>query len=411
MSHDQSYLLDPPTPVVEECSATASASMLSGSASELALTFELVWDSDMILRFQDADGNKRWKCRHCGHDWSGQNHTKALGHVTGYVKDMKACSAVIPAPYRTAYLKIYKDMMAKKWIRRSNFDKLNFELTATEDGISDTYSGKKDRKRPPEELASPVINLMHSPMTDSKSTACTPSSSFSKQLKSANKATFQTTLAGASGQTSKEVQRRADISVAHWILANNRPHNTAEDPLFARMLKHVQQCGPTYKPPNRNEIGGALLDSTFDTYYEEEFKKLMDEIEIYGVTLYGDGATVHGWPLINILASSPNNSSFVADVIDCTGHQQVGGKKDAKFIAMEMLKYMMKLDPRKQFISQIVFDGASNVQKAGQIMAQHYPRAEVNHGVEHVVALVMGKFVQISPLKEYSKFSKLVSSV
>ena len=109
--------------------------------------------------------------------------------------------------------------------------------------------------------------------------------------------------------------------------------------------------------------------------------------------------------------SSPNNSSFVADVIDCTGHQEVGGKKDAKFIAMEMLKYMMKLDPKKQFISQIVFDGASNVQKVGQIMAQHYQRAEVNHGVEHVVALVMGKFVQISPLKEYSKFAKLVSSV
>ena len=150
MSHDRSFLLDPPTPVVEEFSATASASMLSGSASELALTFELVWDSDMILRFQDADGNKCWKCRHCGHDWSGQNHTKALGHVMGYVKDMKACSAVIPAPYRTAYLKIYKDMMAKKWIRRSNFDKLNFELTATKDGISDTYSGKKDRKCTPQ---------------------------------------------------------------------------------------------------------------------------------------------------------------------------------------------------------------------------------------------------------------------
>ena len=100
MSHDRSYLPDPPTPVVEESSVTASASMLSGTASEVALTFELVWDSDMILRFQDAHGNKRWKCRHCGHDWSGQNHTKALGHVTGYVKDMKPCSAVIPAPYK-----------------------------------------------------------------------------------------------------------------------------------------------------------------------------------------------------------------------------------------------------------------------------------------------------------------------
>ena len=87
----------------------------------------------------------------------------------------------------------------------------------------------------------------------------------------------------------------------------------------------------------------------------------------------------------------------------------MGGKKDAKFIAREMLKYMIKIDPKKQFITQIVFDGASNVQKVGKIMAQHYLQAKVNHGVEHVVALVMEKFVKMSPFKEYSKFAKLVS--
>ena len=41
-------------------------------------------------------------------------------------------------------------------------------------------------------------------------------------------------------------------------------------------------------------------------------------------------------------------------------------------------------------------------------MAQHYRRAEVNHGAEHVVALVMEKFVNLTPLKEYSKFAKMV---
>ena len=76
-------------------------------------------------------------------------------------------------------------------------------------------------------------------------------------------------------------------------------------------------------------MGGPLLDATFEMYDVEEFKKLMVDIETYGTTLYGDGATIQGWPLINILASSPNNPSFVADVIDCTEHQQAGGKKDA----------------------------------------------------------------------------------
>jgi hypothetical protein len=74
-----------------------------------------------------------------------------------------------------------------------------------------------------------------------------------------------------------------------------------------------------------------------------------------------------------------------------------------------MLKFMIKIDPMKQHFTQILFDVASNVQKAGQYMAQHYPTAEVNHGAEHVVALVLEKFVNLTPLKEYSKFAKMVS--
>jgi hypothetical protein len=292
-------------------------------------------------------------------------------------------------------------------MRRSNAEKLDFEIAATESGISEAYSARKDeRKRPPEEQGTPIINLTESPMTNSASTYM---SSFSaKRINSSNRATFQTTLAGMSQATSKEAELRANVSIAHWILANNRPHNTSEDPLFTRMLKHIQQCGSSYKPPTRYEIGGTLLDSTFETYYEEELKKLMEDIYIYGASIYGDGATVKGTPLINVMASSPNNPACVLDVIDCTGHQQAGGKKDAKFISQEMLKFMVKIDPKKQYFTQILFDGASNVQKAGQCMAQHYPRAEVNHGAEHVVALVMEKFVNLTPLKEYSKFAKMV---
>ena len=105
---------------------------------------------------------------------------------------------------------------------------------------------------------------------------------------------------------------------------------------------------------------------------------------------------------------SPSYLSFVYDVIDCSEHQHAGGKKDAKLIAIEMLEYMIKIDPKKEFITQIVLDGASIVQKAGKIMTQHYLWAKVNHGVKHVVVVVM-KSVKMSPFKEYSKFAKLVS--
>ena len=39
----------------------------------------------------------------------------------------------------------------------------------------------------------------------------------------------------------------------------------------------------------------------------------------------------------------------------------------------------------------IAFDGASNVQKAGEIMKKHFTRATVIHGSEHVVNIIFEK--------------------
>ena len=155
---------------------------------------------------------------------------------------MKPCSAVIPAEYKKAYMKIYQTIIVQKQIRQSNAKKLDFEISANESGISEAYSVRKDeRKRHPEELVSPIINLTESPMTCSTTTHL--SAMPSKCINTSNRSTFQTTLAGMNRATSQEAERHADVSIAHWILANNRPHNTSEDPLFTRMIKHIKQSG------------------------------------------------------------------------------------------------------------------------------------------------------------------------
>ena len=68
----------------------------------------------------------------------------------GFGNNMKACTAVIPAPYEKADIEIYKETMAKKWAYKSNFKKLNYEVNATEDGISKASSPITDTKRPPD---------------------------------------------------------------------------------------------------------------------------------------------------------------------------------------------------------------------------------------------------------------------
>ena len=202
---------------------------------------------------------------------------------------MKPCSAVIPAEYKKAYMKIYQTTFAQKQIRRSNAEKLDFEISATESGISEAYSVRKDkRKQPPKELVSPIINLTESSMTNSVLTYL--STMPSKCISTLNRATFQTTLAGMNRATSKKAKQHANVSIAHWILANNRPHNTSADSLFTRMIKHIQQCGSLYKRPTLNEVGGTLLEATIEAHYDEEYKKLIEDISIYGTSIYGDGA-------------------------------------------------------------------------------------------------------------------------
>ena len=59
----------------------------------------------------------------------------------------------------------------------------------------------------------------------------------------------------------------------------------------------------------------------------------MQDIDIFGLCFYGDGATVKRMPLHNILASGAHHTTAVLEIVDCTSHMAAGGKKDARHIA------------------------------------------------------------------------------
>ncbi len=58
----------------------------------------------MIQKFHDESRRSKWHCCHCHGEWYEYNVTKALGHVTGIVKDIKACSGMIGSCYKESYL-------------------------------------------------------------------------------------------------------------------------------------------------------------------------------------------------------------------------------------------------------------------------------------------------------------------
>jgi hypothetical protein len=115
---------------------------------------------------------------------------------------------------------------------------------------------------------------------------------------------------------------------------------------------------------------------------------LSKEVEVFGLTYFGDGATVKKMPLINILASGVHLPVAVLEIHDCSKHMADGGKKDAKYIVGLFRPHLDEMELLHPNTSDVVFfDSASNVQKAGQVMWAHYPRLEVLHAAEHVISL------------------------
>ncbi len=70
-----------------------------------------------------------------------------------------------------------------------------------------------------------------------------------------------------------------------------------------KLLNTTKSLGTGYLPPDQ----GPLLDVLYDTNKEEMIKNLLLESKIFGVTIFGDGATITNVPLMNISAGSPNN--------------------------------------------------------------------------------------------------------
>lgn len=63
------------------------------------------------------------------------------------------------------------------------------------------------------------------------------------------------------------------------------------------------------------------------------------------------------------------------------------GKKDAPYIGGMMDTEIKTYDVNGKLTDLSVFDGASNVQKGGQILEAMYPRTFSLHGQEYVLSL------------------------
>jgi hypothetical protein len=79
-------------------------------------------------------------------------------------------------------------------------------------------------------------------------------------------------------------------------------------------------------------MAGPLLDNIYQSTYDEQMRSPLKESKVFGIALFGNGATIQKVPMMIFGGSSPNNPFALLDIVDCASEMAKGGKKDAKYI-------------------------------------------------------------------------------
>ena len=102
-------------------------------------------------------------------------------------------------------------------------------------------------------------------------------------------------------------------------------------------------------------MSSDLLDQSYKQriiIYKENLHK---EAACFGISMYGDGATVMKMPLINVMASGVYERSAVLDIVDTSQHMLNGGFKDASYIASLFSPHIEQIDPQQCFVDTVFF--------------------------------------------------------
>jgi hypothetical protein len=161
------------------------------------------------------------------------------------------------------------------------------------------------------------------------------------------------------------------------------------------VLEVAQSAPKGYKPPTRKIIAGDMLDLAYKSELHRGFVEFFMDSDIFGVAFFGDGATIHKCPLVNVFASSFHVPAMIRSIVECIKRLLEGEAKDGSFISSLFLPVLKACDNLKNKTDIVFYGGGSNFQLAGRIMQAGYPRITVVHGLEHVLSLVFEAIAQI----------------
>jgi hypothetical protein len=366
---------------------------------ELALPLiKSIWEDDRVQKMNDPNDNKpRWKCSWCGYLGAGFNATKALFHVNKVRgNDVKSCKGKIELPYKERYKALLSSLQTKRRSGEIMAQRLDTHIESHQDKISVAFHATKRLKSAPPPPCASLSSVSASQFsTDSRMVESTRGNNMLQML-------ISNQIADPRNES------RLTMAIADMIHSLGLPFSMADDPKFRKVVALAKVASTNYKPPNRQRVGGDLLQLNYEQYKMNDKNLLLKDAEIFGLTFYGDGATVSTMPLINMLASGAHQPAACLEIADCTEQMAAGKKKDARYIADLFFPHIEELDPTKTVTDLVLFDGAANVQKAGAVIAAKFPRATVLAGAEHVTALFFADIAKNSLISNLIAFYRKV---
>ena len=206
-----------------------------------------------------------------------------------------------------------------------------------------------------------------------------------------------------------QAENQLTMAIADLIHSCGLPFSLAGHHKFHRVLSLAKYASKKYVPPGRNKIAGELLDLNYSIYIKNTCDALQKEADVYGLTFFGDAATVKKSPLMNILASSVHLPVGCLRIVDCTGHLESDGTKDASYIANLFIPHITEMERNNPKCTDlIIFDGASNVQKAGGRLEARFPHVSVLHGAEHVISLFYHDIFKLRQFEMLKNINRLI---
>jgi len=333
-----------------------------------------LWDCEYI-----GKSEKGWTCGWCNKFTRGLSLTRAISHLTFNQygeSQIKSCSVGRMNPlYRQRYLTFASKYYGNKYQKKQNAATHMASIGKHTATLANHHSGGKNEYTgvSPNYFNYSSLTEMAYKKVKLTTEEHTPPNMIQLHLDPGS---------GESFNPNNHVQ--LDMAIADMIHAHGLPFLLAESPRLKNVIRLARHCRKDYSLPSRTSVGGSLLDKNYDVYEKSMYDSLNKSQSQYGLSILGDGATIKKMPLFNILVASASDAPWVLGVVDCHKYIARGFIKNHTTIAKSCIPYMEKIDPDKRLIDLIMFDGASNMVKAGSDLCTIFPRATVIHGAEHI---------------------------